>query len=146
MDGTHQVDVEDCLEIFERHIGERLVAQYAGVVHDNVDCTKCSNRIINDAPRFGSVGDRTGIGNGDAARSYYLVHNRLRGVTAAGAVHRPPEVIDNNPCAPARKLQCMGTAKAATRAGDDDYLVLEIRDDLGSVQVQRWEYTLAASL
>ncbi|MNE45914.1 hypothetical protein D3C80_1402290 [compost metagenome] len=77
MDRAHQVDVHDQAEISQLHLGETLVAQDAGVVHQDVDPAPAGHDLGDHGVDRRSVGDGSGVGHGLAAGRNDLGHHGL---------------------------------------------------------------------
>ena len=105
---------------------ERLVAQDAGVVDDDVDAPVGVDRGLHDRLAALGRGDRVGVGDGLAARGFDLVDHLLGGAgVAAGAVDRAAEVVHHDERAPRGEQQRVLASEAATGARDDRYLAVE---------------------
>ena len=95
--GAVEVDVDHRVPEVGRHVVERLVAEDAGVVDDDVDASEGVERGLHD--RRSALGRRHRIGVGDslAAECRDLVDHPLGGaLVAAGAVDRSAEVVDDD--------------------------------------------------
>ena len=67
VEGALQVDVDDRVEQVGRHVVERLVAQDAGVVDDDVDAAEGVDRRLHDRRAALGGGHRVGVGDRLAA-------------------------------------------------------------------------------
>ena len=84
-----QVDVDDRVDEVGRLVVERLVAQDAGVVDDDVDALEGVERGLHDRRAALDRGDRVVVGDGLAAGGLDLVDDLLRRAgVGAGAVDR----------------------------------------------------------
>ena len=99
---------------------ERLVAQDAGVVDDDVDRAERVDGGLDDGLAALGGGDAVGVGDGFAAEVVDLVDHVLgRALVAALARHRAAEVVDHDAGAAPGQLERVLAAEAAARAGDD---------------------------
>ena len=115
-----EVDVEHGVEVVPGQLRERLVAQDAGVVDDDVDLAERVDRGLDDALAALGGGHRVVVRHGVAAGGLDLVDDLLRGcVVAALAVDRAAEVVDDDLRAAARHLEGVGPAQPAAGAGHD---------------------------
>ena len=114
VDGAHQMDVHDEAEIVQPHLGEGLVAQDAGIVHQDIDPTPFFHRRGDHGLNRGEVGDRGGIGHGLAARRHDLGHNRFGGGRgSARTVAGASQIVDDHFCAAFGQGEGMFTPQAA---------------------------------
>ncbi|MNS91423.1 hypothetical protein D3C72_1255150 [compost metagenome] len=126
MDRAHQVDVHHQAEIGQIHLGERLVAQDAGVVHQDVDPAPAGHDLGDHGVDRRSVGDGSGVGHGLAARRRDLSNDGLsRRGRFARAVTGAAQVVDHHLGAPRRQGQGVFAAQAAARARHDRHLAVE---------------------
>ena len=65
--GAADVHVDHVVEHLRRHVVEGLVAQDAGVVHDDVDLAELVEGLVHDGRAAVRGGHRGGVGDGDAA-------------------------------------------------------------------------------
>ncbi len=107
-------------EIGDLHLGERLVAQDAGIGAEQIDAAPllggaCDHRLdLLEIRDVGAVGHRRAAGFSD-----FLDHGFGRGQRSAGAVAGAAEIIDHDLGAAARQPQRMRASKTIARAGDD---------------------------
>ena len=121
-----QVDVEDRVDQVGAHVVERLVAQDAGIVDDDVDRAERVDGGLDDrlATLWGS--DRVGVGDCFASGGLDLVHHELGGaLVRARTVDRAAEVVDDDERTACRHHQRVLPAEAATRTSDDGHLAVE---------------------
>ncbi len=105
---------------------ERLVAQDAGVVDDDVDLAERVECALDDCCAALGGGDRVGVGDGVAAGSGDLVHDQLSGaLVAAGAVDGTAEIVHHDERTTLGHHQGVLPAEAATGTRDDRYLAVE---------------------
>ena len=121
-----EVDVEDGVDEVGGEVLERLVAEDAGVVDDDVDAPEGVDCGLHDRRSALGRGDRVGVGDRFAAGGLDLVDHLLRrpGV-GAGAVDRAAEVVDHDQRTAGREQQRVLTAEATTRPRDDRHLAVE---------------------
>ena len=121
-----QVHVDDRLEVLGLELGEALVAQDPGVVHEDVDPAEVVERGLDDRLAAFGRGDRVVVGCGLAAGLDDLLHGRVgHAAAAAAAVGRAAEVVHDDGRAAARELEGVGLAEAAARAGDHGHAAVE---------------------
>ena len=114
------------------HVVERLVAQDAGVVDDDVDRAEGVDRGLDDRLAALGRGDRVGVGDGLAAGVLDLVDDELGGaLVAARAVDGATEVVDHDQRAARGEHQRVLPSETTTGAGDDRYLAVE--SEIGAV-------------
>ena len=95
------------------HVVERLVAQDAGVVDDDVDGAERVDRGLHDRLAAFGCGDRVGVGDGLAAGGLDLVDDELGGtLVAARAVDGAAEIVHHDQ----RAALGEHAARAAVRA------------------------------
>ena len=122
-----EVHVEHRVDQVGRHVVERLVAQDAGVVDDDVDLAERVDGGLDDGLAALGRGDGVVVGHGLAAGRLDLVDDlsaRPRRRTA-GAVDRAAEVVDDDQRAALGEQERVGAAEAAAGAGDDRDLAVE---------------------
>ena len=120
------MDVEHGVEQVRLHVVERLVAQDAGVVDDDVDLAEGVDGGLDDGLAALGRGDRVGVGDGLAAGGLDLVDDELGGPgVAAGPVDGAAEVVDDDQRAAWRRAERVLPAEAAARARDDRHLAVE---------------------
>ena len=122
-----QVDVEDDLEVLRRELRERLVAQDAGVVDDDVDASEAVDRGLDD--RLAALGrrDRVVVGDRLAAGRLDLLARRSRPSCGRSRCRRGcRRGRSRRPAAPrdASSSACC-LPEAATGAGDDRHAIVE---------------------
>ena len=89
-------------------------------------CPNCSTAPSTSACAPADRGHVVGVGDGGTARGDDLAGDgRGRFGVCSDAVHRPAEVVDDDPGAPFGEQQRIGAADAAPRAGDDRDAPLE---------------------
>ena len=109
------------------HLGEALVAQDAGVVHQDVDTAPLVQGLLDHgadlflAGHVGAVGDRFTAGGLDL-----FDHFLRRFAGTAGAVAGAAEIIDHHLGAQFGQRQRVGFTQAVGGAGDDRHPALEI--------------------
>ena len=113
MDAQHQ------LEIGGVHVGESAIAQDTRIVDEDMNPAPVPQRPFHHGLHLREVGNVATIGHGLAPGGADLVRHRQRGVGLATAVARRPQIVDDDFGAPARQLQCIGTAQAVASPGDD---------------------------
>jgi hypothetical protein len=118
------VHVQHQPEVRQVHLGEGLVAQDAGVVHQDVDASPAAHRVGHHGLHRGLVGDRGAVGHRGAAGRLDLSHHRFGGGEGL-ALGRAAEVVDHDPRSPRGQCQRMLSAQAPARAGDDGHLAVE---------------------
>ncbi len=108
-------------------VGEGLVAQNAGVVHQDVDLAEAVDRRLEDRLAAFHGRDVGAIGHRLAAIGDDLVHHGLghRRGPRRGAVARAAEVIDDHRCAFLGEQFGVGAAQPAASPGDDRHLSIE---------------------
>jgi hypothetical protein len=105
---------------------ERLVAQDAGVVDDDVDRAERLDRGGDDGLAALGGGDAVAVGDGLAAEGLDLADHVVgRTLAAAVARHRATEVVHDDARAAAGELERVRPAQAAAGAGDDRDLAVE---------------------
>ena len=133
MHGDHRV------EQLGVHVVERLVAQDAGVVDDDVDGAERVDRALHDRLAALRCGDRIGVGDGFAARVLDLVDDVLGGpLVAAGAVDGAAEIVHHDQRAALGEHQRMLPAEPTTGAGDDRHFSVE--SEIGGISHGRGSY------
>ena len=121
-----QVDVDDGVEQLRRHVVERLVAQDAGVVDDDVDPSEGVDGRLDDGLATLGRGHAAGVGDRDAAEVVDLLGGGLgRPLAAALAADRRAQVVDDDLGAARRQQERVLAAEAPAGAGDDCDSVLE---------------------
>ncbi|MNS93004.1 hypothetical protein D3C72_1271550 [compost metagenome] len=126
MDRAHQVDVHHQAEIGQIHLGERLVAQDAGVVHQDVDPAPAGHDLGDHGLDRRLVGDRGRIGHGFAAGGLDFGHHSLgRRGRSARAVAGAAQIVDHHPGAARRQGQGVFAAQSAARARYNRHLTVE---------------------
>ena len=114
------MDVEHFCEIGDFHLGERLVAQDAGIGAQQIDAAPLLGGALDhggdllEVRDIGAVGHRRAAGFAD-----FLDHGFGRRQRAAGAVARAAEIVDHHLGAAARQPQRMRPSQTIARAGDD---------------------------
>ena len=89
--------VEHRVDEVGTHVVERLVAQDAGVVDDDVDGAERVDRGLHDALAAVGRGDRVGVRDGLAARGLDLVDDELCGaLVGARSVDGTAEVVHHD--------------------------------------------------
>ena len=121
-----KVNVEHRVDEVGSHVVERLVAQDACVVDDDVDLAERIDRGLHDCGAAFGGGNAVGVGNCLAARSADFVDDKVSGaLVAAGAIDRTTEVVDHDEGATRRHQECMLAAKATACASNDCYLAVK---------------------
>src|SRR5699024_11023963 len=109
------------------HLGERLVAQDAGVVDEDVDPAPRVDHGAHQGIDRGPVGDVVPVDDRLAAGRGDLVDDLLGGGGGAAlAVHVAAEIVDDDPGATLGQCEGVGAAESAARSGDDRDAVGEI--------------------
>ncbi len=108
------------------HVVERLVAEDAGIVDDDVDRAEGFDGGRHDGgPSFGS-GDRVGVGDRLTAESLDLVDDPFGGaLIGPGSVDGTTEVVDHHQRPSGREHQGVLASETTTRPGDDRNLAVE---------------------
>src|SRR5581483_3507574 len=117
--GAPEVDRHDRVPEFGCHLGEALVPDDPGVVHDNVDATEGVESRLHDGGGAIVGADGVGVRDGFAAGGDDFV-DHLLGWSSRSAVpvHRSAEVVDDDFGAAGREEQRVLAAEAAAGAGD----------------------------
>ena len=102
------------------HLQQALVAQDAGVVHEDVDGAEVIHRRLDDPLRLIELADVAVVRDGFTARGFDLLA-RLRGrvLAAPATVDVYAGVVDDDLSAVRRKLHRDPATDAAPRTGDD---------------------------
>ena len=121
-----EMHLHDEVELVQRHVLERLIAQNAGVVHQNVDATEGAKRIGGNA--LGTVAVRHGrlVGDRIAAERLDFRHHFVRGIASAAAIHAAAKVIHDHFGTALGELDGVAAANASARAGHDGHLAGEL--------------------
>ena len=112
--------VEHPGEIGDLHLGERLVAQDAGIGAQQIDAAPFFRGPGDHRPDLlivrdiGAVGHRLAAGFAD-----FLDYRFSRGQRSAGAVTGTAEIVDDDLGTAARQPQRVCAPKTIARAGDD---------------------------
>ena len=121
-----QVHVHHDVPVVQAHVLERLVAQDACVVHQDMYGAESLHGIVDDGLRTFAGRYRGLVCNGLAACRTDLCNHQVSSVTGAGTVAFATQVIHENLGATARELECVGLAQAVAGAGDDNDFVFEL--------------------
>ncbi len=114
MDGDHRPP----FVVF--HLGERLVAEDARIVHEDVEATEVLERGLHDPLGAFGVGYGVGVRHGRPARLADLRDHGLRHRgAAAAAVPRDADVVDHELRPFGRQGQGMSPAQPSAGSGDD---------------------------
>jgi hypothetical protein len=99
---------------------ENDIAQYAGVVDENVNAAKSIERGFDDRLRVFRIGDRECRRNRGAAGFFDRVDRLLRRTSVAAlALQAGTDVANNDLCTFLRKQHGNAAPDTASRAGDD---------------------------
>ena len=119
------VHLVDELVIRHVHVVERLVAQDAGVVHQDVQPAPGVHRRVDDALGRGGVGHRIVIGNGFAAGGLDLRHHLVgHRVLVAASVDCAARIVHHHLGAARRQQHRVRASKPGAGAGDDRHPVV----------------------
>ncbi len=119
--------VEHGVEFVPAQIGERLVAQDAGVVDHHVDPSEVGHGAVHDGGGRVGIRHRVAVGHGDATGGDDLVDHRPGGAgPGTVAVDVAPEVVHHHGGAQCRQQQGVFTAQTATGPGDHGDAICEI--------------------
>ena len=84
------MNVDHRLKVLDRHLGEALVTQDAGIVDEDVDPSPCVHGVFDHAFCALTVRHRAAVGKGFTAGGFDLGNHLLGRLGATtGAVHRP---------------------------------------------------------
>ncbi|MOA07808.1 hypothetical protein D3C78_1275310 [compost metagenome] len=120
------MDIDHRLNVGHLHLGERLVAQDAGVVDQDVDATEGFYRLFDHGLDLLVVGHVGTVGDGRATGLADFFDHSQGGVgRAAGAVAATAEVVDHHLGATGGQVQGVNAAQAVAGAGDDGNTVIE---------------------
>ena len=121
-----QMHVHDKLEIFHRHFVKAFVAQYAGIVDENVDMAPFGDRVGDHFLNRRHVGDAATSGHGFAAFGFDF-GNHLFGDRggATGAIAGSAKIVDDDLDAASRQFLGMLATQTSTSAGDDGNAVVK---------------------
>ena len=123
---THEVGRDHGLEELRSHVVERLVAQDAGVVDDDVDGAEGVEGGLHDGFTALGGGDRVVVGDSNAAELLDLLDDEVRrAVVVAFAIHAATEVVDDHEGTATRQLESMAAAEATSGSGDDGDLAIQ---------------------
>ena len=126
VEGALQVHVDHRVDQVGCHVGERPVAQDAGVVDDDVDAPEGVDGRLHDRLAALDRGDRVGVGDGHPAGGGDLLDDRLcRAGARAGAVDGAAEVVHHHQRPAGGQQQGVLATQPAAGAGDDRYLAVE---------------------
>ena len=118
--------LHDRVEVFGRHREHHLVAQDAGVVHEDVEAAERVERGADDVLGALEVGDAVVVGDRLAAALRddvdYFVGGPLVGALAGD---RTAEIVDDDLGAVVGELHRLAPADAVARPGDDRHLAVE---------------------
>ena len=129
MHRTHQVHIDHQFEIGNLHLGEALVTQDAGVVHQDIDAAPGVHGLLHHGLHRHEVGHGRAVGNRLAARCSDLVDYGLRradGPGAGGAIPRTAQVINQHAGATRRQCERMLASQSAAGASNDGHTAGEI--------------------
>ena len=125
---AHEVHIHHQAEIRHVHLGERLVAQDAGVVHQNVHAAPGVDGLLHHGLDRSKIRHRRAVGQRLAPCRADFVHHRLRRRhRAAATIHRATQVVDQHLGAALGQRQRMLAAQAAAGARHDGHAALEIQ-------------------
>src|SRR6185437_5087617 len=122
-----QVHTDDVVPVGLVHVEGHLVAQDAGVVHQNVERTERVDRLIDDVLPAGPGADVVSVDDGFAAVLLDQLHDLLGRVRVRGAFTVQPcaDVVDHDPSTLARQNQRLFAPDAASCTGDHRHLAVE---------------------
>ena len=121
-----EVHVDDVVEVLDRHLVERLVAEDGGVGDHRIEATPFVHRLLGEAGGAFDGGDRLGVGHRLATGRPDLADHLLgQAGIAAAAEGMTAQVVHHHPRAPAGELECVATAHPATGSGHDDDVAVE---------------------
>ncbi|MOA03048.1 hypothetical protein D3C78_1225310 [compost metagenome] len=132
---THGVDAHDALQILDLGTGERAqLGVIAGVVNHDINAAITCNGFSHHGVHLGTVAYVTarrpsGTTRGSDGGHYFVGR---AGIVAVFATQTATVVVDHDLGSTFSEKQGVLTANAATRAGDEDHLVVECEHFLSS--------------
>jgi hypothetical protein len=118
VDRAEQVHVDDAAKILQRHLGEGLVPQDAGIVHQHVHPAPGVHGLGDHRLDLLEVSDVGAVSQRFTAGRVNLVDHR------SGRLG--PEVIDHDLCSVRGQRQGVGAAQARAGAGHDGDPIIEL--------------------